>query len=185
MYREFPPDRFKHYMDDCLVTTAEGELALHRQMNHQLLDIFKEHSYFLKPSKCEFERMKIDFLGICLGHGQIKIDPSKIAGIKEWPRILKSVKEVCSILGVLGFQRPFIPGFADLAKPLTNLLKKDSTFVWTQECTEALDCLIHIVTLELVLVPPDTSRQFILEVDTSQYATGVILFHADKTMTDR
>jgi hypothetical protein len=56
------------------------------------------------------------------------IDPSKIAGIKEWPYTLKSVKEVQSTLGVLSFQQPFIPGFAHLAKPLTNLLKKDLTF---------------------------------------------------------
>jgi Reverse transcriptase (RNA-dependent DNA polymerase) len=131
MYREFPPDQFKHYMDGCLVTMAEGELALHWQMNHRLLDIFEEHSYFLKPSKCEFECTKIDFLGVHLGHGQITINPSKIAGIKEWPQTLKSVKEVRSTLGVLGFQQPFIPGFADLAKPLTHLLKKDSTFTWT------------------------------------------------------
>jgi Reverse transcriptase (RNA-dependent DNA polymerase) len=168
MYREFPPDCFKHYMDNCLIATAKGELALHQWMNHCLLDIFEEHSYFLKPSKCEFECTEIDFLGVRLGHGQITIDPSKITGIKEWPRILKSVKEVCSTLGILGFQHPFIPGFADLAKLLTNLLKKDSMFVWTQECTEALDHLIHIVTSEPVLVPLDPSRQFIfLEVDTS------------------
>jgi hypothetical protein len=94
MYREFPPNRFKHYMDDCLVATADGELTLHRKMNHRLLDIFEEHSYFLKPSKCEFEKTEIDFLGARLGNGQITIDPSKIAGIKEWPRTLKSVKEV-------------------------------------------------------------------------------------------
>jgi hypothetical protein len=185
MYREFPPDRFKHYMDDCLVATADRELALHRRMTHRLLDIFEEHSYFLKPSKCEFEWTEIDSLGVCLGHGQITIDPSKIAGIKDWPRTLKSVKEVRSTLGVLSFQRPFIPGFANLAKPLTNLLKKDSTFSWTPECTEALDRLIHIVTSEPILVPPDTSQQFILEVDASQYATGAILFQADKKMTDR
>jgi hypothetical protein len=55
IYCEFPLDRFKHYMDNCPIATAEGELALHWHMNHCLLDIFKEHSYFLKPSKCEFE----------------------------------------------------------------------------------------------------------------------------------
>jgi Reverse transcriptase (RNA-dependent DNA polymerase) len=98
MYRKFPPNRFKHYMDDCLVATAEGELTLHRKMNHRLLDIFEEHSYFLKPSKCEFEKTEIDFLGVRLGNGKITIDPSKIAGIKEWPRMLKSVKEVRSTL---------------------------------------------------------------------------------------
>jgi hypothetical protein len=185
MYHEFPPNRFKHYMDDCLIATANGEVGLHRRMNHHLLDIFEEHSYFLKPSKCKFECMKINFLGVRLGHGQITIDPSKIARIKEWPRTLKSVKEVCSTLGILGFQRPFIPGFAHIAKPLTGLLKKDSMFNWTPECTHTLDRLIHIVTSEPILVPPDTERQFILEVDALQYATGTILFQADKKLKDQ
>jgi hypothetical protein len=87
MYREFPQNCFKHYMDDCLVATADGELDLHREMNHhQLLNIFEEHSYFLKPSKCIFKQPEVDFLGVRLGHGQITIDPSKITGIKDWPR---------------------------------------------------------------------------------------------------
>jgi hypothetical protein len=185
MYCKFPLNRFKHYMDDCLIAMANSELKLHCQMNHCLLDIFEEHSYFLKPLKCEFERTKIDFLGVHLGNGQITIDPSKIAGIKEWPRTLKSIKEVCSTLGVLSIQQPFIPGFAHIAKPLTGLLKKDSMFNWTPECTQALNRLIHIITSEPVLVPPDMERQFILEVDASQYATGTILFQADKKLKDQ
>jgi hypothetical protein len=170
---------------DCLVATADGELDLHQEMNHRLLGIFEEHSYFLKPSKCIFEQPEVDFLGVRLGHGQITIDPSKIAGIKEWPRTLKSVKEVCSTLGVLGFQRPFIPGFADIAKPLTSLLKKNLEFKWTEDCSTALETLINIVTSEPVLIPPDTTRQFILEVDASQYTTGAILFQADSKLKDR
>jgi len=63
-------------------------------MNHRLLQIFEEYSYFLKPSKCVFEQPKVDFLGVCFGYGEISIDPSKIAGIKDWPTTLKSVKEV-------------------------------------------------------------------------------------------
>jgi hypothetical protein len=65
-------------MDNCLVAMAEGELALHQQMNHRLLDIFEEHSYLLKPSKCEFKHIEIDFLGVRLGHEQITINLSKI-----------------------------------------------------------------------------------------------------------
>ena len=184
MYREFPENRFKHYMDDCLVATGEGELELHCAMNHCLLQIFEEHSYFLKLSKCVFEKPEVDFLGVRLGHGKISIDPSKIAGIKDWPTMLKSVKEVWSTLGVLGFQRPFIPGFATIAKPLTNLLKKTSPFLWTEECTMALTTLHDIVTLEPVLIPPDQDQQFILEVDASQYVTGAILYQADKIIKD-
>ena len=61
-------------MDDCLVATAEGELVLHWQMNHWLLDIFKEHSYFLKPSKCIFKQPEVNFLGMWLKHSKISID---------------------------------------------------------------------------------------------------------------
>jgi len=153
-------------------------------MNHRLLQIFEEHLYFLKPSKCVFEQPKVNFLGVHLGHGEISIDLGKIAGIKEWPTTLKSVKEVWSMLGVLGFQRPFIPGFAKITKPLMNLLKKTLPFLWTEECTTALTTLHHIVTSEPILIFPDQERQFILEVDASQYATGAILYQADKVMKD-
>jgi hypothetical protein len=67
---------------------------------------------------------------------------------------------------------------------LTSLLKKGVTFLWTDECTQALERLKKIVTLETVLVPPDQDRQFILEVDASQFATGTILYQADRKMTD-
>ena len=155
MYREFPANRFKHYMDNCLVATGEGELTLHRQMNHRLLEIFEEHSYFLKPSKCIFEQPEIDFLRVHLGHEEISIEPSKIARIKDWPITLKTIKEVWSTLGVLGFQQPFIPGFTTIAKPLTNLLKKTLPFLWTPKCTTVLITLCNIVTSKPVLVLPD------------------------------
>ena len=75
--------------------------------------------------------------------------------------------------------------FATIAKPLTNLLKKTSPFLWTPECTTALVTLWNIITSEPVLISPDQERQFILEVDASQYVTGAILYQANKTMTDR
>jgi hypothetical protein len=124
-------------------------------MNHCLLDIFKEHSYFLKLSKCVFEQPEVNFLGVRLEHGEITISPSKIAGIKDWPTMLKSVKEVQSTLGILEFQHPFIPGFTDIAKLLTNLLKKGTTFSWTEACTTALTRLIGIIILEPIIISPD------------------------------
>jgi hypothetical protein len=62
----------------------------------------------------------------------LKIDPNKIAGIADWPRTLKTVKEVQQALGVLGYQQPFIRGFAQLAHPLTELTKKSVPFKWTE-----------------------------------------------------
>jgi RNase H-like domain found in reverse transcriptase/Reverse transcriptase (RNA-dependent DNA polymerase) len=185
MYKEFPANRFKHYMDDCIIGTKEGEEDLHKQMTHRLLELFEQHSYFLKPAKCEFEQTSTTFLRVQLGNGEIAMDPSKIAGITDWPETLATVKDVRSTLGVFGFQRPFIRGFAQIAKPLTDLLKKDIPFDWTNKCTTAIKELKRIVTSEPVLVPPDPTRQFVLEVDASQYATGAILYQADLKLKDK
>jgi RNase H-like domain found in reverse transcriptase/Reverse transcriptase (RNA-dependent DNA polymerase) len=185
MYKEFPTNRFKHYMDDCIISTKEGEEDLHKHMTHCLLELFEQHSYFLKPAKCEFEQTSTTFLGVQLGNREIVMDPSKIAGITDWPETLATVKDVCSTLGVFGFQRPFIRGFAQITKPLTDLLKKETPFEWTSKCTAAVKELKQIVTSEPVLVPPDSTRQFILEVNTSQYATGAILYQADLKLKDK
>lgn len=64
MYREFPLNQFKDYMDNCLIATTDGKLGLHQQMNHHLLNIFKKRLYFLKLSKCVFEQPEVNFLGV-------------------------------------------------------------------------------------------------------------------------
>jgi hypothetical protein len=94
----------------------------------------------------------------------------------EWPRTPRNLKELCKVLRVLGYQQPFILNFAALTQPLTALLKKDTKFVWTPDCTCALDMLIKVVASHPVLVAPDQDHQFKLEVDASQYALGAILW---------
>jgi Reverse transcriptase (RNA-dependent DNA polymerase)/RNase H-like domain found in reverse transcriptase len=163
------------YMDDILIATAKDH-ALHRRVVHEVLETLEEESFFLKPAKCKFEQESIDYLGIVVTKGMIRIDPTKQNRLAAWPCRLTSVKQVRSTLGVLGYQRPFIPGFAQLARPLTQLLKKDKKFEWTTECTTALNELIKIVTSNPVLHRPNYDLPFTLEVDASQYATGAILY---------
>jgi RNase H-like domain found in reverse transcriptase len=127
----------------------------------------EEHSLFLKLSKCEFEQLAVEYLGVYVKEGTICIDPTKRNGLANWPRRLSMVKQVCSTLSVLGYQRPFIPHFAHVAKLLTSLLKKNQPFVWTNDCTAALDKLITIVTSDPVLHRPNHTKQFELEVDAS------------------
>jgi RNase H-like domain found in reverse transcriptase len=84
------------------------------------------------------------------------------------------------MLGMLGYQHPFIPGFAHLVQPITQLLKKEKKFEWTDECTEALNKLIKIVSSDLVLQRPNYEKPFTLEVDASQYTTGAILYQENE-----
>ena len=109
----------------------------------------------------------------------LRIKSNKLKGIKEWPCTLKNVKQLHSMLGVLGYQHPFIPGFALLMHPLMCLLKKGVEFTWTDECTVALDKLINIVTSDPILWQPRQQEPFKLEVDASQVATGAVLWQYD------
>ena len=58
---------------------------LHRKIVHELLELLEEKSYYLKLSKTQFEVESMDLLGWHVGNGEIRIDPDKVAGIKEWP----------------------------------------------------------------------------------------------------
>jgi RNase H-like domain found in reverse transcriptase/Reverse transcriptase (RNA-dependent DNA polymerase) len=166
------------YMDDILITTI-NDPVLHEQIIHEVLDLLEKESFFLKLSKCKFECKSIEYLGIVVEKGTLKIDPTKREGLSLWPRKLSTVRQVCSTLGVLGYQRPFIPGFTKIAKPLTDLLKKEQSFQWTDECTKAVDKLITIVMNNPVLHHPNYDKPFTLEVDASQYAIGAILQQTD------
>ena len=81
-------------MDNILIVTKEGEDALHKQICHELFELFKKESLFLKPSKCEFERREIDFLYVHLRYGVTTVNPSKLEGITKWPHTLKNIKEI-------------------------------------------------------------------------------------------
>ncbi len=88
----------------------------------------------------------MEFLGFRVGDGTIKVNSSKISRISNWPQTLHLVKEVCQILGVLGYQHTFIQDYAHIAQPLHNLLKKDVKFEWTPECKAALNQLINCIS---------------------------------------
>src|SRR6202453_1646626 len=110
---------------------------------------------------------------------KLKPDPKKTNTLKDWPRTLTTVKEVRSVLGVLGYQRPFIPDYANIARPLVTLTKKDDPFTWSRECTTALNTLIDVVLANSSLRHPDLTRPFFLQVDASAFATGAILTQKD------
>jgi RNase H-like domain found in reverse transcriptase/Reverse transcriptase (RNA-dependent DNA polymerase) len=177
VYNKYPDCCFG-YMDDFLIAT-KNDLAFHQEVVCAVLQQLEEHSLFLKLSKCEFEQPAIEYLGVYVKDGTIHIDPMKRNGLADWPCCLSTVKQVRSTLGILSYQRPFIPHFAHITKPLTSLLKKNQPFIWSAECTTALDKLISIVTSDPVLYCPDHYKQFELEVNTSQYAIGAILYQCD------
>ena len=84
------------------------------------------------------------------------------------------------MLGIFGYHCAFIPGYANIVRPLNNLLEKNVPFVWTPEHTATIERLKEIVQSGPVLRQPNYEQPFFLEVDASQYATGAILTQKDE-----
>ncbi|GLB45344.1 putative retrotransposable element tf2 155 kda protein type 1-like [Lyophyllum shimeji] len=126
------------YMDDMLIFSTD--LEEHRRRTLRVLQRLKENDLFLKLEKCTFEATEIEYLGMIVTHDHITMDPTKVAGIKEWPTPT-NIKGVRSFLGFGNFYRKFISHYSDLARPLKELTKKDKPWDWTAECQEAFDKL--------------------------------------------
>jgi hypothetical protein len=163
------------YMDDILIVTPDDE-ELHAEIINVVLDMLATEDFFLKLRKCLFHQQTVDYLGIRIEGGIICIDPTKRNGLATWKEVLDDVHDVRSTLGLFGYNRPFIKGYAHIVRPVQQLTKKDVPFVWTPECTQAIRTLKAIVSTDPVLRRPDHERPFELEVDASQYALGAILY---------
>ena len=97
------PDEVFDFVDNILVAT-KGDTPRHQQLVNELLALFTKESYFLHPAKCEFEQTRVTYLGLVVDGETLQIDPKKADGLHNWPRELKTVKQVRSVLGVLGYQ---------------------------------------------------------------------------------
>jgi hypothetical protein len=66
----------------------------------------------------------MEYLGLILDGETLHLNPSKVAGIRDWPCKLKTLKQAHSFIGVVGYHRPWIPSFAGIARPITHLFVK-------------------------------------------------------------
>jgi hypothetical protein len=73
-------------------------LPTHVDAVSDILQVAQEPSLFFKLSKCSFHVPSIDYLGLILEKGMTKMDPVKVAGVRDWP-MPKTVKDVCSFHG--------------------------------------------------------------------------------------
>nr|GEU59417.1 reverse transcriptase domain-containing protein [Tanacetum cinerariifolium] len=100
-----------------------------------------------------------------------------------------------SFLGYAGFYRRFIQDFSKIAKPMTHLLEKETSFVFSKDCIDAFETLKKKLTEAPILVVPDWNLPFELMCDASDFAIGVVLgqrktkhfnpiHYASKTMTE-
>jgi hypothetical protein len=136
--------------------------------------IMRESRLSCKPVKCQFEQRSVKYLGMIIGYGQTAINPKKAEVIAEWPTP-QNLKDVQSFLGTCNFWQKFIRGFSMITCPLHNLVKKGIPFEWTEERQAAFTTLKHAITMAPVLCIPWEDLPYLVEMDTSGVALGVVL----------
>src|SRR5581483_6053711 len=167
----------KVYLDDCNIHSETFEEHLiHLE---EVFNRLRKAGLKLKPSKCHFCLPEIKFLGHIVGRDGIKVDPSKIEKVKNFP-VPTNLTELRSFIGLASYYRKFVPEFSKIVKPLTSLTKKDTPYVWTQKQQEAFDILKDKLCDTPVLQFPDFNRHFYLYTDASGYAMGAILAQKDE-----
>jgi len=128
-------DAFIPFIDDFVIVYLEDILVFskiwdeHVKHVKQILDVLKRENFYVKLSKCEYGRTSLNYLGYTVGDGELKIDPSKVEVIVNWPKP-KSATKVRSFLGATQYWRKFIANFSLIASPLHALTSVKQVFQW-------------------------------------------------------
>lgn len=160
------------YLDDivCFGRTIDE----HLERLEQILLRLRRANLRLNPGKCHFLSECVEYLGHLVTSSGVKPNPSKIDVIKNHP-VPKHATDIKSFVGIAGFYRRFVPNFAQITKPLQDLLKKGVRFEWGHDQSVAFNTLKEALTTAPILRYPDFSKQFVLTTDASAYALGCVL----------
>jgi hypothetical protein len=139
-----------------------------------VLGKLRAHKLYAKFSKCEFWLEKISFLGHILTAEGVVVDPRKVETVSNWQQ-LTNVSEIRSFLGLAGYYQRFIEGFSMIARPMTELLKKEKKFNCTESCEKSFQDLKRRLTTAPVLTLPDIQRDFVVYCNASRQGLGCVL----------
>jgi len=128
------------YMDDILIVTKSNDIMEHIKIVSIVLKRLEDNDLFLRPEKCSFHRREVDYLGVIVGNGQVKMDPIKVKGVTDWP-VPTTLRELCSFLGFGNYYKDFIANYSTIAHPLHELTKESRAWSWQDTKQNAFDIL--------------------------------------------
>jgi Reverse transcriptase (RNA-dependent DNA polymerase) len=198
-------DIFKDYIDKGMDSDLYGrhpyflrKSTQNQERTRKVLQQLQKHELYLKAKKCKFDIQEVKFLGLIVRPNQLSMDPTKLAGIADWPAPT-NVKGVQSFSEFGNFYQRIIGHFAMLVRPLNDLTKKDKQFEWTtegQKCLTCLKtnlerhryslCLTHQNPLSLNLMLPSSPQEQFLDRKTAmEIGIPAVIFHIHSTKPSR
>ena len=171
------------YLDDIIIFSDTKEEHLKR-----LEAVFQKlcaAGLKLKPSKCFFFREEIEYLGHVVSGKGISTNPKKIEAVAKWPTP-KTVYDVRSFLGFVGYYRRFIKNFSKITKPIREVITglenqskrtaKKTYIEWTDAADTAFEHLKAMCVSTPILAYPDYQLPFTLHTDNSTDGLGTVLY---------
>ena len=160
------------FVDDVLVGTEIEEG--YNEIVDEILKKLEENNLYVKLEKYMQKVKKVKFLEVVIEPNRIEMEKEKIDRVLSQPEP-KNMKDIRKFLDFTNYYRKFIKDFAQVARPINMLMRKNVKWQWRSEQQKAFDELKQIFTTRLVLVALDLDREFRMEADTSNYATGGVL----------
>ena len=162
------------YVDDIVIYTSDWES--HLESLKMVFERIRDAGLTIRPTKCEIGHAVIDLLGQIFGKGEFRPQNEKIVQVLKVARP-KTKKNLRSFLGMIGYHRKFIPNYASLAKPLTDLTCKQNPneIQWDDQACESFQQLKEAVSRDPVLKLPEFDKVFTLTCDASSDGLGAVL----------
>ena len=162
------------YIDDFAIFGDEWK----DHINHlqEVLTRLENAGLTVKLSKSTFAMQSCEYLGHSIGNGVIEPIFNKIEAVRSFPTP-DTKTAVSTFLGMTGYYRRFIPDFASVAAPLTDLSKKSdlNIVLWSEKFERAFEALKRALCMDPVLISPDLAERFVLQTDASDRGVGAVL----------
>ena len=165
------------FIDDILIFTIDRET--HFELLTKVFNRLAEFNVKLKLAKCTFMQNSVKFLGHEISKDGIKPLLDKVQAIKDLKSPTKR-KELMSVLGLINYYLKFIPNLSKYSGKLTELLRKDIKYRWTEEHEEALSIIKLLISEHTNLCYPNPNKDYYLVTDASGFACGSYLGQKDE-----
>ena len=161
-------------VDDILISGRNDDE--HLKNLTEVLQILSVNGLRLKRKKCVFMAPEVTYLGFRINREGVSPVDEKIKPILEAPAP-QNVTQLKSFLGMLNYYHRHIPNMAEVLEPLHCLLRKNSSWKWSEQQDRAFQKTKELLTSSALLVHYDPNKPILLSCDASPYGLGAVLAH--------